>query len=572
MNNFGNVNITYSLVEGDIDPLTGNINADPLFVDPGNDNFSLQSGSPCIDAGDPDLDGDGISWQFDIDDQDWDGTQLDMGYYGYDACDNCGVCDRDQSNNCVPGCTTQDMYDENVDNCNGTWFLNQCWGGSNEIDCNGICDGTAYLDNCNICSGGDTGHDGDSDMSECGVCFSQYSCEPILLTNEYDFTSIALKNPVLTFEFSVTMDTLSYSGITLQSTVLPNIVYHTENDTGSSIKTVDIVIESILASKDILTVVFPSTLQSSYNYGFDGNGDGIAGDALNFTLYTETLADYNDDGQIDIYDLDKFTSSWYAKDYDNELGPVSGTAPNLIPVFDSTYNIEDMSALMLMWNWANGFAAPRMERYSEVNEPPDFSIKDDILGIDLSTFHDISTINIQVNTLSPNIHITEVDDQSTFDLSLPRKWEEENIYEWNFANFSKKKIDDVDICRLESNIAHNQEMFIDYKISSLSGAILSSGSMALEYVPVPDKFVLHSAYPNPFNPTTQLKYGLSENVHVKIILYDILGREVVVLVNTDQQAGYHQVIWNGNQNASGLYYVKMTAGNFISTQKLMLVK
>ena len=200
------------------------------------------------------------------------------------------------------------------------------------------------------------------------------------------------------------------------------------------------------------------------------------------------------------------------------------------------------------------------------------TIDKDILGMDLSSFHDISTMRIQLNTLSQDIRITEISDQSTFDLLLPRKWEEENIYEWNFANFSEKEIDDVDICRLQTNISHNQEMLIDYKITSLRGAVLSSGSMYLEYIPVPDEFILQPAYPNPFNPSTVLRYGLSENVNVKITIYDILGRQVIELVNTEQQVGYHQVIWNGNQNASGLYYVKMTAGNFISTQKLMLVK
>jgi hypothetical protein len=408
-------------------------------------------------------------------------------------------------------------------------------------------------------------------MNVCGVCFAQYSCEPILLNDEDDFTAISLSDSVLIFEFSVPMDTLTFSGITLQSAVLSNIAYHTENDTGST-KKVHLLIESAFASRDTLIVDFPSTLQSYYNYGFDGNQDGTEGDALSFTVYTETLADYNHDSQIDIDDLSIFTSGWYSKEYNFELGPVSGTAPNLIPAFDSTYNIEDMSALMLMWNWANGFATPRMGRYSAVNEPPNFSIKDDLLGIDLSPFHEIATIYIQINTLSPNIQLTEVDDQSTFDLTLPRTWEEENIYEWNFANFSEKEIDDVDICRLESNIAHNQEMLIDYKISSLSGAILSSGSMVLEYAPVPDKFILHSAYPNPFNPTTQLKYGLSKNAHITMTIYDIKGRKIVELINKKQQAGYHTVIWNGNQHASGLYFIKMTAGDYITTQKLMLVK
>ena len=57
-----------------------------------------------------------------------------------------------------------------------------------------------------------------------------------------------------------------------------------------------------------------------------------------------------------------------------------------------------------------------------------------------------------------------------------------------------------------------------------------------------------------------------------LTVYDILGRQVTKLVNSEQQAGYHKAVWNGNNNASGLYFVKMTAGRYISTQKLMLVK
>ena len=61
----------------------GNIHDDPMFANIQNEDFNLQSNSPCIDAGDPDLDGDGIEHSFDSDDQDLDGTRLDMGALYY---------------------------------------------------------------------------------------------------------------------------------------------------------------------------------------------------------------------------------------------------------------------------------------------------------------------------------------------------------------------------------------------------------------------------------------------------------------------------------------------------------
>ena len=75
--------IIYSDIEGGYIG-EGNIDTNPLFVDAGNDDYHLRWGSPCIDAGDPDLDDDGITWENDPDDQDPDGTRMDMGAYYYD--------------------------------------------------------------------------------------------------------------------------------------------------------------------------------------------------------------------------------------------------------------------------------------------------------------------------------------------------------------------------------------------------------------------------------------------------------------------------------------------------------
>ena len=76
----------YNYLGGSFNPIpgTGEIHENPLFIDPGNDNYGLQADSPCIDSGDPDFDEDGIPWQRDPDDRDPDGTRLDMGYLYFD--------------------------------------------------------------------------------------------------------------------------------------------------------------------------------------------------------------------------------------------------------------------------------------------------------------------------------------------------------------------------------------------------------------------------------------------------------------------------------------------------------
>ncbi|MCP4580119.1 MAG: T9SS type A sorting domain-containing protein [candidate division Zixibacteria bacterium] len=91
-------------------------------------------------------------------------------------------------------------------------------------------------------------------------------------------------------------------------------------------------------------------------------------------------------------------------------------------------------------------------------------------------------------------------------------------------------------------------------------------------VPIPDVFFLSDNFPNPFNPTTLMKYGLPEDAHVVFEVYDILGRKVETLVNEQQQAGYHQIYWNGDKVASGMYFFRMQAGDFNETKKMVMLK
>jgi hypothetical protein len=79
-------------------------------------------------------------------------------------------------------------------------------------------------------------------------------------------------------------------------------------------------------------------------------------------------------------------------------------------------------------------------------------------------------------------------------------------------------------------------------------------------------------YPNPFNPTTTIKYELPKSSMVRLSVYDILGREVSVLVNETVDAGVHEVRFEAAGLASGVYFYRLTAGSFVQTRKLLLVR
>jgi len=90
---------------------------------------------------------------------------------------------------------------------------------------------------------------------------------------------------------------------------------------------------------------------------------------------------------------------------------------------------------------------------------------------------------------------------------------------------------------------------------------------------VPKEFNLYQNYPNPFNPTTTIKYDLPKDVNVTIKIYDIIGRVVTTLVNNEmKKAGSYNIQWNGANYASGVYFYRIEAGDFVSSKKLVLIK
>jgi len=97
------------------------------------------------------------------------------------------------------------------------------------------------------------------------------------------------------------------------------------------------------------------------------------------------------------------------------------------------------------------------------------------------------------------------------------------------------------------------------------------------YVNLLENFVLYPNYPNPFNPTTTIRYNIPNKEFVNITIYDMLGRQVKTLMDQAQDAGYRSVIWNatndyGKPVSAGIYLYQIQAGEYISTKKMVLLK
>lgn len=89
---------------------------------------------------------------------------------------------------------------------------------------------------------------------------------------------------------------------------------------------------------------------------------------------------------------------------------------------------------------------------------------------------------------------------------------------------------------------------------------------------IPEEYMLYQSYPNPFNPSTTIKYSIPNSDKVSIKVYDILGREVSTLVNEYKTAGTHTVEFNASGLASGVYFYQLRAQNFVETKKMVLLR
>ena len=88
----------------------------------------------------------------------------------------------------------------------------------------------------------------------------------------------------------------------------------------------------------------------------------------------------------------------------------------------------------------------------------------------------------------------------------------------------------------------------------------------------PTDYHISNNYPNPFNPSTKIKYSLPQTSNVVIKVFDILGNEIETLVNEEKQTGTYEITWYTENLPSGIYFYRIQAGNFIETKKMLLLK
>jgi hypothetical protein len=297
--------------------------------------------------------------------------------------------------------------------------------------------------------------------------------------------------------------------------------------------------------------------------------------SYSFTIYTKLIADYNDDGLIDVNDLNAFSTAWNAKDIAMELGPVTGLIPHLSPTLDNVYDLRDIMILARMWHWSNNTPSLMLANINQYG--PHLNIQQSGKKLDITLTEDV--VSGQVLVLFDQ---TKLEIENTIDLlnqneiTLKSHFKAAGNLLIEKAYLTKKQEKSIS---LEMNSLDKKDSYISIQFIFLDqyNNTVAQGFVSKKVIAVPDEFALQNNYPNPFNPATTIQYDMPIGAEVLLVVYDILGRHVKTLINTTQTAGYKSIKWNGTNDqgqmiSAGVYFYHLQTSGYSKVRKMLLLK
>ncbi len=311
---------------------------------------------------------------------------------------------------------------------------------------------------------------------------------------------------------------------------------------------------------------------------------GNASDNHQYQYTISLLADFDMDGTIGVNDLNNFVNGWETKDLQYELGPVTGTAPYFKPALDGVYNTRDGMAFVRMWYWdKNKSGRMQVKLLPDQGAALNTSIENDHLLFHSPAGTRAMELTLNYSATDIQFAIPVIKEVSEQGITLSKVDSLEGHLILNAAYFEGNRTP-VPI-KFNHRQKKNIRVILTYQFLGKENVVLSAGSEELDLKPIPKEFALHQNYPNPFNPVTTINYDLPKDTDVKLIIYDILGREVVKLIDENIPAGYQSIVWNtknylGNQVSAGIYFYQIqtrqnTGGrekDFVKTRKMILLR
>ena len=288
-------------------------------------------------------------------------------------------------------------------------------------------------------------------------------------------------------------------------------------------------------------------------------------------------ADYDGDQQIGLDDLTQFLVAWnrLPKDVTADIGPATGSVPDLVPIGDELLDFEDVVVLIQMWNWSAGVHPPGKLAVAPLGP--------EVLQLETSSRGDHAQLDLQLTASS----LLTAGFELSYDASA-----------WDLVDIEPGEVfvDPADLLLFKRELNPGQlvvqlgslrgpstttgsllrfhfaprgqgrdEIRLSYDLRDGEGQCYAAGILKQQVRPVPERFFLSANLPNPFNPGTLIPYGLAAESLVELTVYDVLGRQVAQPVPpTLQRSGYYKVFWDGRdasgrQVGSGIYLYRLLA-------------
>ncbi|MCH7820248.1 MAG: T9SS type A sorting domain-containing protein [Candidatus Marinimicrobia bacterium] len=360
---------------------------------------------------------------------------------------------------------------------------------------------------------------------------------------------------------------------------------------------------------DTIEVVIAGEILDSLGNGLDGDGDGdpegSPEDDFTWTFLTPLVADYDFSNTIDFEDLAVFASAWNSdpQDLSKEIGPATGTVPNLTPLADGKLDFEDLVVFLQMGTWSSQNSLSKLSKninaskiatlndYIKIEDPKYASNGITKLKIKTTQETDLEVMSLELN-YDPNefelINIT-ASPMLTLDgeqiVFLKEELSDSGKIIINLARLRNNREADLsavdEILEISFKIKNvlNGDIYIRYDIRQSGNIHVAKGTSEINIkdLIVPQKFTLFQNYPNPFNPVTLIRYGLPTASDVSLIIYNLNGQEVIRWESSDQMPGFYERKWNGTNKhgisiSSGIYLYRLQAGDFVQTKKMVLLK
>ncbi len=341
------------------------------------------------------------------------------------------------------------------------------------------------------------------------------------------------------------------------------------------------------------------------------------------TDYIEDLVnyvgDYTGDNSIDFSDFATLTTAWNDQNTYHDIGPATGTVPDLVPTPDDKIDFEDLAVFSIMWNALAdgqpslltdertvGYVRPGSRTPSrdadehpivvQPGEPDDVWQQDDGVvtwSIEAREIADLSAAHLVLQYDPAQLHFLDLEPGSFLGsmngreqslIHLKRIDPQAGILELMLGRIDTED-PDVDgsgilaVARFREIVTAEHSFTIAYDLRDRSTDVLASGryDARVASTRLPGEFALLQNYPNPFNGQTTIRFQLPSRQKVSLYLFNVRGQLVRTLLDEEMEPGYHKVTWdgrteNGQTVASGIYIYLIQAGRNRQSLKLTIIK